>query len=674
MNKMKFTYILFCFCTGLNCVFAQESSNIKFGKISLADFQITTQKYDTGTNAIIISDIGKTSFTGNGHGFFSIVFTRFMRVKILNKNGFHEADNRIYLYNDRKGTNEKVFEIKGSTFNMENGVIQETKLDSKSLFQEKYNPYIDLMKFTMPALKEGSVFDISYTVKSNYFAKLPTWTFQHGIPCLWSEYEVTIPSMFHYLIKKNGDAHFEIETTKPVMENFAIQRNAGTELTDEFTGVTCTSYRNRWVKKNVPVLKSQPYISTIDNYLSSISFEENYYQQDLDHDKSNHIFTWDTLSHKLLTGQDFGFELNQDNRWMDEELKGVVMGSLNPDEETRRIYQYVREHFHCTDYNYFYIETSLKDVFKKRTGNVGELNLLLVAMLRHQNIKADPAILSTRDNGVTTPEIALLHEYNYLICIANPTGNMITLDASRPFNPFGKLPHYCNNWNARVISEKNPLLIKLIPDSVTERGVDNLMFVNDENGNFSGTVKTVFGDYASNEIREKIKTSSEKEYFKNFRTEFTEFEVSNEKFDSLYRPEHPLTLNYQIDLKNIKGADIIYFNPVVNIHFSSNPFVADERLFPVEMDYKMDYSYFLTMEIPKGFQVDEIPKSARVNYGDKQGMFEYLIQQNPDNVQMRLHLKFNKATFSAEEYPGLRDFFAYVVKKESEQIVFKKIH
>jgi hypothetical protein len=40
---------------------------------------------------------------------------------------------------------------------------------------------------------------------------------------------------------------------------------------------------------------------------------------------------------------------------------------------------------------------------------------------------------------------------------------------------------------------------------------------------------------------------------------------------------------------------------------------------------------------------------------------------------MRVHLKLNKAFFAVEEYNTLRDFFSYVVKKESEQIVFKKV-
>ena len=44
----------------------------------------------------------------------------------------------------------------------------------------------------------------------------------------------------------------------------------------------------------------------------------------------------------------------------------------------------------CTPMNH------LKTVFKNKSGNVAEVNLLLVAMLRHENINADPVVLSTQ--------------------------------------------------------------------------------------------------------------------------------------------------------------------------------------------------------------------------------------------------------------------------------------
>ncbi len=63
---------------------------------------------------------------------------------------------------------EKLSSIKGSTFNFENGVVIETKLDDKSVFSEKYNKNLKARKFTLPALKEGAIFDLEYTVRSPF--------------------------------------------------------------------------------------------------------------------------------------------------------------------------------------------------------------------------------------------------------------------------------------------------------------------------------------------------------------------------------------------------------------------------------------------------------------------------------------------------------------------------
>jgi hypothetical protein len=126
-------------------------------------------------------------------------------------------------------------------------------------------------------------------------------------------------------------------------------------------------------------------------------------------------------------------------------------------------------------------------------------------------------------------------------------------------------------------------------------------------------------------------------------------------------------------LKNLASGDLIYFNPIIGEVYKTNPFKSVERYYPVEMPYKLEETYVLNMDIPKGYQVDELPKSARVAYNGNEGIFEYLIQKNTDNIQMRVHLKLNKAFFPTEEYTTLRDFFGYVVKKENEQIVFKKI-
>ncbi len=90
------------------------------------------------------------------------------------------------------------------------------------------------------------------------------------------------------------------------------------------------------------------------------------------------------------------------------------------------------------------------------------------------------------------------------------------------------------------------------------------------------------------------------------------------------------------------------------------------------MPYCIDDIYILDMEIPAGYKVEEIPKSAKVLFNEGEGFFEYLISKSENGVQLRSRIVMKRANFAADEYNSLRDFFGYVVKKHSEQIVLKK--
>ena len=106
-----------------------------------------------------------------------------------------------------------------------------------------------------------------------------------------------------------------------------------------------------------------------------------------------------------------------------------------------------------------------------------------------------------------------------------------------------------------------------------------------------------------------------------------------------------------------------------------NPFKSeDKRLFPVEMPYCSNDLFLINMEIPKGYRIEEMPKSVRIKLDHEAGVFEYAIQQNGERVQLKCSLQINKAIYSAEDYYSLREFYSNILKKENEQIVFKKIN
>jgi hypothetical protein len=135
--------------------------------------------------------------------------------------------------------------------------------------------------------------------------------------------------------------------------------------------------------------------------------------------------------------------------------------------------------------------------------------------------------------------------------------------------------------------------------------------------------------------------------------------------------EHPVALNFKIHISP-NGEDHFYFNPMMKAGMSKNPFSNAERNYPVELPYVFDDTYILNMEIPDGYEVEELPKSVRIKLNENDGIFEYLIQKNEHAIQFKSVLNIKRATFDPEDYNNLRDFYAYIVKKQSELIVFKK--
>jgi hypothetical protein len=82
---------------------------------------------------------------------------------------------------------QRISGIKGVTYNLQNGEIVESRLDSKNVFETKYNSYLSKVSFVFPNVNEGSVIEFSYIVRSTSVADL-SWQYQHDIPTYWSEY------------------------------------------------------------------------------------------------------------------------------------------------------------------------------------------------------------------------------------------------------------------------------------------------------------------------------------------------------------------------------------------------------------------------------------------------------------------------------------------------------
>ena len=650
-----------------NYLIAQDKLNIKYGKITTADFDLSKYSFDTSVSAVVIADIGSSGFVGNTKGWFSLEFRRHTRIKILNKNGMDAANVAIPLYFSGQ-MEESVSSLKASTYTLENGKVIEAELDKKSIFKDKFDKNHMEVKFTLPGVREGCIIEYSYLVTSDFLRNLQPWSFQGSYPVLLSQYEVGIPDFFGYVFLSQGTFQLE-HTVTSSRETYNILDQSSAGSSERYT-VPAVLSRHKWVASNAPALKEESFTSTIRNHISRIEFQLSQFRfpntpvEDI-------MGNWSKLATDLMKHEDFGQDLNKNNNWLDDEMKEVTRGAAGQLEKTKKIYDYARDRFTCTGNNGFGLSTSLKTTDKNKNGYTADINLLLTAMLKHEKIEAYPVLLSTRSNGYTNALYPLLNRFNYVVCAAKIDNKVYYLDASSRVLGFNHLPGECYNGHARMITNDNALAVYFNPDSLSEKKLTTVFLHGDKEGEWKGHFASSMGYYESLGIRSRIKEKGEDAFFKNIQTGYTgDYELMEKKVDKLKEPEAPVKVEYDFTVK--QEDNMIYFNPMMGEGYKENYFKAAERSYPVEMPYVFDETYIFTFEVPADYTVEEIPKSAKVSFGESDGFFEYLIDKLENTIRLRSRVKLNRATFAPEEYNDLREFFSYVVKKHAEPIVLKK--
>jgi hypothetical protein len=643
---------------------------VKFGKITVEQLQKKIYPIDSNANAVVLADFGSAAVEGNSKGWFSIISKRHKVIHILNNKGYDEAKVEIPLYID--GTaEEELRQVKAVTYNLENGKIVETKLEKSNILKEKLDKNHLTRKFTLPAVKEGSIIEFEYEVSSDFIWNLDPWDFQSvSAPTLWSEFTFSVPQFFGYNFLGHGYHPMFLSDRKDRNVTFNVRDSRHTQATETYTFSAYVS-DYRWAMKDVPELKEESFTSSIRNHISRIDFQLASQSQPLT--PRNYRTTWAELAKNLLESESFGAFMRYGNNWLSDDIKPVFASVSNNEEKARKIYYYVRDNFSCTgNKGHVYLDETIKNVFKSKKGSVAEINLLLTAMLRYAGLDATPVILSTVGHGYALEYSPMTSSFNYVVVQVIENDKKYYLDASDPQLGFNKLRPSCYNGHARLVNEMAEPL-NFSADSLREAKFTLLVVLNNDKGKWTGTMKQTPGYYESYRIREDIKEKGKEEFFKKVEKDFgMEVKINKPVIDSLMNYEMPVMLSYDVDIDR-GDEDILYINPMFGEGYSKNPFSATNRNYPVEMPYTTDENYSMTLEVPKGYVVDELPKQMLAKFDEEgKSFFEYRISQSNDIISFRTRIKLNRALFLPEEYESLREFFNIVVSKQSEQIVFKK--
>ncbi|KAA9340780.1 transglutaminase domain-containing protein [Adhaeribacter soli] len=660
MKQLYFLFILLFFISF--SVQAQKQSGrafLKSGNISLDDLKMSKYDKDTSAAAVILYDAGRSRFDVNNTGELVLNYDRHLIIKILKKSGYDWANISVPLYQKNTYTKEAISNLKANTYNLVNGKIVATKLTDESVFEEKNTYNWVTQKFTMPNVKEGSVIEFTYRIQSKFIYNLREWQFQYTIPVVWSEYTTQIPNKLNYSKMMQGYNSLFLHETKPVDLNIALQPLAPHSET-------------KWAMKDVPAIREEPFMSSINNYCSKIEFQINEVViPGFMYETFNN--TWEKISTMLMENSHFGDHINK-TAFTREKVVPLIKDISDPEKKMVAIYKFVQENIKYNNIEHIATKSPIKKTLETKTGNSAEINLLLIAMLREAGLTANPVILSTRDHGfVNTNMQANLAKFNYVIGHVQINEKEFLLDATEPFALPNLLPIKCVNGEGRLLTSEGSRWVSLAPPTKSGEMLYSQLTIGNNNS-LKGKIQLSSTGYVALSHRNSISRNGEDKFIENFRQKNHNLNFKNFKVQNSTLPQEALKMDVEIENPGqAQKADIIYLSPFQDQAEQGNPFKLENRLFPIDFGTPIEQTYIFNYTLPEGFRIDEQPKNVSVTLPDNAGKFVYSINYTGNTLSCVSKISINRAVFMAEDYALVKEFFNQVAAKHSEQIVLKKL-
>jgi hypothetical protein len=99
----------------------------------------------------------------------------------------------------------------------------------------------------------------------------------------------------------------------------------------------------------------------------------------------------------------------------------------------------------------------------------------------------------------------------------------------------------------------------------------------------------------------------------------------------------------------------------------------EEREFPVDFGFPFEDNFRLTLDYPANYKLDKLPKNEAFSLPEDGGTFSILYNADGNKIAIRSKILIKRAVYSPEEYHALKELYKNIVRKQAEQIVFKKI-
>lgn len=638
--------ILLCFSLlQLSAVAAFSQKKFpEFGKIDVADLQLTGCPFEKDAVAMKLFDLQETEF--NLDGFVPELRTeRRVRIKIFKSEGYKYASIKIPFFS--KYGMQKIRDLKGIVYNLdEAGNVVATKLEKKDFLKNQVEDAIQMINFTFPNLKSGSVFEYQYTKVERENTLLEPWIVQEDIPVAYALKTLIIPARSRIREKVSG-----LDSVQRTTEKFGNDR-----------------VKKMYYKEAIPSFHLEPYMGSLNDNLLHVKFLFYPYGNLLMDLLSTPEKEWKFTASRLLESKWLGGQVDT----LIPETVYIIDSAKKMSSKEQRIafiYEEVKRRLAGTTRQTFRAY-DISEAWKTAKANTAETNLILLNLLRKAEVESYPLLISTRSNGKINTDFPSTAQFNGLDVLAVDTNRSYVLDASTREQSHLNPPFNVMNRIALLLDKDDSKWVRIVDERplLRQEFIINAAF--DEEACIDGMATIRQHDFAKSFAVDS--TAQEKNENDQFGEKAEGLAVYFRKATEGGRFSDPLEQQADFLYQPQKTGEFYFLNPLFLFPQKVNPFKNSQRNTEIDMGCNQQITITMTLQLPASYQIEFLPKNTLLRAPDTSFYYKRVCSTDATSIFFAQTFEIKRSVFDKEEYPAVQEFFKRAYALMTEEIILKK--
>jgi hypothetical protein len=471
---------------------AQDKVNMKFGKPTKEEMQMTTYEAEPDAEAVVLCRLTDVEYSIQQTGYL-VDYREKVRIKVLKPSGVRYAkvvipflkntpiDNRnssskkvlkvdatdnnsvSSSFEEQAGamttadldrySEESVEDVKATAYNLQGSKVVKSVLKKGAFVETKIDDQHYQVEFTVPDVKEGTVIEYEYTLHSELFWLLHDWFAQCEIPVVYAKLDMNIPRYLLFNLEEHG-----VQRLITSCESGTMRFKLESDPLAAQTVVPSNHYIS--VGRNLKGMKQGNGVWSMQDNCAGITALLKHYSMRgaavVDYTR-----TWEQIDEMVLKSDDLGKQL-QEHSPLAAELKEAKIEEIA--DMRQRAEAVAKLVLSKVEWNgrYEMSPANTEETLKNGGGSNVDINMLLLQSLQDVGLNAAPVMLRMRNQGVLTMDYPSVQKYTtFIVGVVLPQGNLY-LDASSADGHFNALPELLQVEKARlVLKDKRCQWVKL---------------------------------------------------------------------------------------------------------------------------------------------------------------------------------------------------------------------